>query len=347
MTIKQIYELAIKLGIQNDLRGAEVVQKRMKYLKDQYNMLSAEDKNDFDSEKLHNPFSDTRYFSENPDKKVTRIMAGIDIGTEEVLLAKELSQNRPIDLIIAHHPIGPALAGLHEVMDLQAEVMEKYGVPINVAQNLTKERLEEVSRSVSSSNHNRVLDAAKLLGFDMMCTHTTADNMVATFLEKYFKKNQKKIERVSDVLDLLKKIPEYNQAISLKSGPRLFAGKKSNFAGKIALTEVTGGTSGSKDMYEKLAQAGVGTIIGMHMHEEHKNEAEKNHINVIIAGHMSSDSIGMNLFLDEIEKHGVEIIPCSGLIRVKRFKKKKQPKNPTKTKPKVKKKTNKSAKGKK
>jgi len=37
---------------------------------------------------------------------------------------------------------------------------------------------------------------------------------------------------------------------------------------------------------------------------------------------MSSDSIGMNLFLDELEKKGIEIIPCSGMIRVSRNKKK-------------------------
>ena len=36
---------------------------------------------------------------------------------------------------------------------------------------------------------------------------------------------------------------------------------------------------------------------------------------------MSSDSIGMNLFLDELEKKGIEIIPVSGLIRVSRAKK--------------------------
>ncbi len=325
MTIKQIYELAIKLGIQNDLRGAEVVQKRLKREKDLYNKLSDQDKKEFDKEKLVNPFSDSRMFTNNPDKLVKRILVGIDIGTEELLLAKELAKDKPIDLVLSHHPIGPALAGLHEVMHLQAEIMEKYGVPINIAQNLTKLRLEEVSRSVSSSNHNRVLDAAKLLGFDMMCTHTTADNMVANFLDKYLKRNQKSIERVSDIFDLIKKIPEYHEAMKLKSGPELFAGSRDNFVGKIALTEVTGGTSGSKDLYEKLSQAGVGTIIGMHMQEEYKVEAEKNHINVIIAGHMSSDSIGMNLFLDEIEKRGVEIIPCSGLIRVKRFKKIRKP----------------------
>ncbi|MDP2684684.1 MAG: NGG1p interacting factor NIF3 [bacterium] len=321
MTIKQIYELAIKLGIQNDLRGAEVVRKRLKREKELFNKLSDKEKKDFDKENLVNPFADSRMFTDNPNKTVTRIMVGIDIGTEELLLAKELSKDKPIDLVLAHHPIGPALAGLHEVMHLQAEIMEKYGVPINVAENLTNIRLEEVARSVSSSNHNRVLDAAKLLGFDMMCTHTTADNMVATYLDKYLKRNKDKVERVDDILELLEKIPEYNLAMVQKTGPKLFSGTKDNFAGKIALTEVTGGTSGSKEMYEKLSQAGVGTIIGMHMHEEHKVEAEKNHINVIIAGHMSSDSIGMNLFLDELEKRGIEIIPCSGLVRVKRYKK--------------------------
>ena len=34
-----------------------------------------------------------------------------------------------------------------------------------------------------------------------------------------------------------------------------------------------------------------------------------------------SDSIGSNLFLDELEKRGVQVIPASGLIRIKRRKK--------------------------
>jgi len=59
----------------------------------------------------------------------------------------------------------------------------------------------------------------------------------------------------------------------------------------------------------------VGTIIGMHLSDEHRKKVEESRINYIIAGHMSSDSIGLNLFLDELEKNGVEIIPCSGFIR--------------------------------
>jgi polysaccharide deacetylase 2 family uncharacterized protein YibQ len=44
-------------------------------------------------------------------------------------------------------------------------------------------------------------------------------------------------------------------------------------------------------------------------------------MNIVIAGHMSSDSLGMNLWLDELEKRGIEIVPCGGLIRVSRVKK--------------------------
>ena len=56
----------------------------------------------------------------------------------------------------------------------------------------------------------------------------------------------------------------------------------------------------------------------MHIGEKHRKEAEKNHINVIVAGHMASDSLGMNLFLDELARRGLEIIPSAGLLRHER-----------------------------
>lgn len=320
MTIKQVYELAIHLGTQNDLRGVAVVKRKLQWEREKYEKLPSEKKQDYDKENLTNPFSDTRMFAKNSDKPVKRILTGIDIETPELLLAKELSKERPIDLVLSHHPIGPALAGLHEVMELQIELLAKYGVPITIAESLTKIRLDEVSRSVSAANHNRVLDAAELLGFDLMCTHTATDNIVAMYLDKLLKKEKKNIERVGDIIKILKRVPEYQMAMKMKAGPRLFTGSEERYAGRIALTEITGGTEGSKEMYEKIAQAGIGTIIGMHLGEEHKKEAEKHHLNVVIAGHISSDSIGMNLFLDELEKRGIEVIPCSGLIRVKRFK---------------------------
>ncbi|OPZ71816.1 MAG: NIF3 (NGG1p interacting factor 3) [Firmicutes bacterium ADurb.Bin456] len=84
------------------------------------------------------------------------------------------------------------------------------------------------------------------------------------------------------------------------------------------MVDVTGGTSGSVDAYAKLAIAGVGTLVVMHMSEKHRKEAEKHHINVVVAGHMASDSLGLNLVLDQLAQRGVEVIPCAGLIRYER-----------------------------
>ncbi|MEK9153622.1 MAG: NGG1p interacting factor NIF3, partial [Patescibacteria group bacterium] len=133
-----------------------------------------------------------------------------------------------------------------------------------------------------------------------------------------YKLEDKTIETVGDLVERLKEIPEYKQAQKIGAGPKIFAGGPENRVGRITLTEITGGTEGSPKLYEKMAQAGIGTVIGMHQSEEHRKEAEAANINVVIAGHISSDSLGVNQFLDALEKHGLEIIPCSGLIRVSR-----------------------------
>jgi putative NIF3 family GTP cyclohydrolase 1 type 2 len=224
-----------------------------------------------------------------------------------------------IDLVIAHHPLGKGLAHLADVMDLQCDVLNYYGVPINVAEGLMKERISEVSRGVNSANHQRTVDAAKILKINLMNSHTPCDNLAAKFLKNLVEKE--KPERIGELIDLLKDIPEYKEAMKIGAGPKIFVGSPENRCGKIALTEITGGTEGSPKLYEKMSIAGIGTTIGMHISEEHKKEAEAANLNVVIAGHMSSDSLGVNLFLDELEKEGVEIVPCSGLIRISRVQK--------------------------
>ena len=314
MKIQDIYNLALKMGKEADFRTIEHIEKLLSWRKEKFEKLPSEDQAEFDSASLTNPYSDSRILHIAQDKEIKRILVGIDIEPSEILLAKELGN---IDLVISHHPLGQALASLHEVMELQCDVLSQYGVPINVAEGLMRERISEVARRVSSGNHQQTVDTAKLLNFNLMCLHTVADNLAAKFLKE--KIEEANLERISDLMKLLHGIKEYQEAIKISAGPKIFVGRSDNRCGKIALTEVTGGTEGSPKLYEKIAIAGIGTVVGMHMSEEGKKEAENANLNVVIAGHMSSDSLGMNLFLDELERKGIEIIPCSGLIRVSRL----------------------------
>lgn len=319
MTIDEIYQLAIKMGTDADPRGKAGVQKHLERQSKAHKEFSSQKKENFDSENLTNPYSDTRVLYGDVKKQVKKVMAGIDMGTGEIVLADRLREKgEKIDLVIAHHPEGGALASLDEVMELQVDLMAYYGVPINVAEGLMTDRMAEVKRKIGPANHYQSVDAARLLDIPFMCIHTVWDNLGWNFMQEIFE--NKEHDTVGDVMKLLNNIPEYKQAIKFKAGPMIVVGSDKNRAGKVAVAGFTGGTDPGKEIYEKLSQAGIGTIISMHAPEDHREEAKKHHISMVVAGHMVSDSIGANLFLDELEKKGVEVIPASGLIRIKRFK---------------------------
>lgn len=318
MTIKQIFNLGLEMGIAADPRGKRGVEKWLERQKKKYQKLSRDEREFFDRERLTNPYADSAIHFGDPNKKVKTVLCGIEAGRAEISLATAL--NLKADLIITHHPIGKALAAMDEVMHLQADLMASYGVPINIAEGVMRERIQQVSRSLSPANHMRSVDAARLAKIPILNLHTPCDNLVYSFLQKLFDKKSasRQAETVGEIIEILRKIPEYKIAAQNSAGPRIFAGSPENRAGKIVAFDITGGTSGAKEIYPELAKAGIGTIIGMHMKEENREEAIKHHLNVVIAGHISSDSLGMNLFLDKLAEKNIKIIPCGGLIRVRR-----------------------------
>ncbi|MBL7085223.1 MAG: NGG1p interacting factor NIF3 [Candidatus Omnitrophica bacterium] len=317
MTLKDIYALVVKEGINADPRGKEAVKRSLLRIKKVYQQLSKRERQEFDQERLVNPYSDTRILFGSPVQKVKTILTGIDIEGPELLLAERLNQKgKKIDLVMSHHPEGKALAGLTEVMDIHAEILKNLGVSISVAEGLMAERIAEVKRKVMPANHSRAVDVARLLNLAFMCCHTAADNHVASYLQKLMDKQ--KADTLGDVLDILKGIPEYRQAVQEKSGPKIIVGTPKRRTGKI-FVDMTGGTEGSKEIFQKLSQAGIGTILAMHLSEEHFRKVKAEHINVIIAGHIASDNLGLNLLLDKLEKRQkLNIIECSGFKRVRR-----------------------------
>lgn len=322
MKLRELYELIVRKGIEFDPRGRDTVKKVLAGARKEYSKLSAADKKAFDREAFINPYADTRILYGDPNKEIKKIIIGIDMEVGELLLADRLNAKsasgggEKIDLVMAHHPEGRALAGLYEVMHIQTDILSKVGVSVKAAEGLMKERIDEVERALLPANHSRSVDVARLLGIPFMCCHTPADNCVTTYLTKLME--QKKSKAAGDVVNILKGIPEYREAMAQKAGPRLICGEKTAKAGKV-LVDMTGGTEGSKNIFARLSQAGIGTIVCMHLSEEHFKRAKAEYLNVIIAGHIASDTVGLNLMLDEIEKKGkIDIVGCSGFKRIKR-----------------------------
>jgi len=324
MRLQELFDFAISEGVKTDPRGKDVVEECMSFIREQYEKLSEEEKAFFDAEKLTNPYPDTRilyggrrlYAGEEVD--VHTVVVGIDIEEADLLLVDRLSQEEPIDLVISHHPEGPALTSLTDVMYMQSLIFSKFGVPINIAEKVMQSRIERVERLLLKVNYLSAVSTAQKLGIPFMCIHTPADNHAASYLQSLF--DRECPQRLGDVLDLLREQPEYGRAAKYGQGPKIVIGRRESYAGKV-FVDMTGGTEGSSDIVERLAQAGVGTIVVMHTSEERFEKTEKSLLNMIIAGHMASDTLGMNLLLDKVEATfgELKIICHSGFERFRRI----------------------------
>lgn len=319
MKVYDAYRLAIQTGMEHDPRPKDEIRRLLDAAKDEYEALPDGKKEYFDQERLWNPFADCRFGAFEEKAKETeceRVMWGIDIGPSEVLLADRLRERgERVDAVVAHHPTGKSRNYFPEVMYMQNDIYADCGVPINVSEALMKPRVTEVERNVWGDDFNRAQDLDAYLGFPMFNIHSAADNMVQEYIEGKIRAAEPK--RLGDVLDVLMEEPEFKCYSKLNDPPRIVLGSRDDRCGNI-IAKMTGGTSGPKEIYAELAKAGVGTMVGMHFNRDAYEECQKHHINLIISGHMSSDSLGVNLICDVWEKEGIEVFGVAGFKRFSR-----------------------------
>jgi len=316
MRLSEYYHLAVEEAMKVDPRRGAELEMVLKRARKSFDRLDAAGKERFDADALWNPYADSRVLYGDLDADVSTVLWGIDITAAEVLIADRLREKgRGIDAILGHHPRGRAQASLHKVMPVQETMMESWGVPINAAECILGPRMHEVMCAHHPMNHGQVVDACRLLDLPFMCLHQPCDLLGQDFMQRYL--DEEAPDRVSDLLEALSRVPEYAHAICECNPPEVFVGGEDRRAGRV-VAKFAGGTALPKEAYEQLARAGVGTVVCMHMPESHVEEARKHRLNVVVASHMASDSLGVNLLADKFEEEGLSIIPCSGFTRVRR-----------------------------
>jgi hypothetical protein len=316
MKLREIYRTCVDAGMEADPRDAAELRRVMDEAAKVYEKLDDEDKPFFDVERLTNPYADTRIACGDPEAEIRGLIVGVDMETPEVLLADRLREKgEPIDLVFAHHPEGPGFANLDQVMGMQADMWHAQGVGLGVADTLIAGRASEIRRRISPSNHYRAIQAAEALGLATLSCHTPADNSVGRFVQRFLE--AEKPVTLGGVARALRGIPEYADAAKKGYGPEIVLGSEDRRAGRL-LVQMTGGTEGPADSLERLRGAGVDTLVDMHFSEDFRKKAEELHMTRVVAGHVSSDTLGMNLILDLIEPKGVQVRCVSGMIRVSR-----------------------------
>ncbi len=241
---------------------------------------------------------------------IKKIAIGVDMELSEMLLAKQLGA----DLVITHHPKGgkPTVNGF-KVMKDQIENMVKAGVPINKAQKALAETTDQVERRLHVTNYDRAVSGANLLNMPFMVIHTPTDILAQSKVQNHLDNalKDKPKATLDDVIKCLGEMPEYKNTLAK---PVIRVGNKDDFAGRV-FVNMCGGTDGGAKVAKTYFEAGVGTIVCMHMPEDVLKEVREQNIgNVIVAGHMASDSVGINQLVDALEARGLEVIRMSGVI---------------------------------
>lgn len=242
-------------------------------------------------------------------ERIGKVAFGVDVGVGEVLLARELGA----DCVISHHPEGEHMVNLFKVMENQIDRMVEAGIPINKAQKILSERKEQVERSLHISNYDRAVTTARLLGMPFVSIHSPADfigqRIVQDHLDAKIGSAPKAV--LKDVIDVLMELPEYQKT---PASPKIRVGDEKSYAGKVFVT-FAGGTSGGAKVFKAYFEAGIGTLVVMHVPDDVVKEVREQNIgNVIVAGHMASDSLGINQLIRDYQEAGLEVIRFSGVI---------------------------------
>jgi putative NIF3 family GTP cyclohydrolase 1 type 2 len=247
------------------------------------------------------------------DGEVRRVFVGIDVDIGELFLARSLGA----DGVIAHHPVGArARLGLPSVIERHEQQMNVAGIPADVAHTAMLARRQPIAHGLHTTNYDRVVDAAHKLGMPLMNVHLAADIVGRQFFIEFVNRVvDGEATTVGSLIDELKTIPEMEASLVQ---PEIWLGKPDNPVGRW-IVQMAAGVNGGAAIYRTYYEHGFDTILAMHLDERDLRELEQGQrpeANLVITGHMPSDSIGMNRLIDAIEQAGVEVIAGSGVIRV-------------------------------
>ena len=204
------------------------------------------------------------------------MLIGIDIGTAELMLAKQAE----CDAVIAHHPIGATAVNFYKVFDTHIDYMVEHGVPKKVAREAVEKLKERIEARNHASIYSDVVGAARRLACLLSISTSHATN---TCDRLYCAIKASRTEYVSDIVKSIGKIPEFRHAATKV---RVRFGNQNNKAGHWTLV-VAAGTNGGFNIakayfqhncfYSHLSALDYGELVKM---REEKLEG-----NLVVMGH--------------------------------------------------------------
>ncbi len=320
MNLRELYETAIEIGKEVDPRGREALDRQMAQRREEYAALPDWRQPYYDRERFTNPYGDVRIVNGPEDTELETILMGVNIGTQELLLADNLrGSGTRIDAVVAHHTNGigvPADTLIYDTVPYLVDLLAGAGVDRADAEPHVAAMMAD--RWQYAEDFNRIgIDMAQLLEFPLACIHTPADFHHGQGVRGAIEAAH--AETVGDVVQALLALPEFQGAAKIGAIPRIMAGDADQPAGRI-FHQDGGGWLFPAEVIPLLKDAGVGTFVTIGCSPAHRRAAAELGMAWVRMPHGACDNVGLNLLLDKVEQRlgPLNVIPCNYFERIRR-----------------------------
>jgi putative NIF3 family GTP cyclohydrolase 1 type 2 len=238
--------------------------------------------------------------------RIRKALVAIDVGTAELLLAKNLG----CDGVIAHHPAGgTARVEGYKVFERHVDQMKEAGVPSEMAREAIGAKYHQLEVQHHPDNYDQVPSAARKLGLSLVTIHSPCDEIGRRILLRQTKSLGEK-SSVSDLVSRIRSLPEYKKA---KTKVEVRLGSPRNKLGKLAVSHAAY-TNGGYDVARAYYKNGVDTLTYIHVSDGDLSRLQADGKgNLVVLGHIASDWLGINPVLRELGRNGVETLATTDL----------------------------------
>lgn len=235
---------------------------------------------------------------------IRRILAGIDMGVPELMLAADLGY----DCVLAHHP-QPAVLTYPDILDLHVAQMVRAGVPEGAARAAVSNLKEDAFYRYHSGNYDHAPSVARVLGMPYLNIHNPLDEIGRRLMAEAVSRVGPG-EPVSAVVEALLELEELRNA---PTRPVVAVGSPERRAGKVAVAHGAG-TNGGYDVAKAYFAHGVDTLVYIHCDPGAVRRLRADGAGtLIIGGHIACDRVGIVPYLRELERRGLQVTRVSGL----------------------------------
>jgi len=245
----------------------------------------------------------------HPGRGIRRILVGIDLRAAELAVAKSLG----FDAVLTHHPAGLGTLHFHRVLYRHVDQMKDAGVPEAAARAAIVDTAASRAVLDAMSNYDHDPSIARLLDMPYVNIHTPLDEIGRRRMAECAARISPRAS-VGDFVRLLREtFGEFRRAATHIEVP---VGGEDRPLGRVVISHAAG-TNGGHAVAKAYFEAGIDTVLYIHCRPDEARRLRDEFgtsKSLIVTGHIASDSLGINPYVDRLRREGLEIVTASGVL---------------------------------